>query len=96
MNKSQLPILEAEINRFARYFEDRYFGKDSTETWWTAEIVGGTLVINDYFFTLDDMMNFIRYDYSNDDMFNYYQYALDTYGEDKVTVCIRDWRKLIK
>ena len=96
MNKSQLPILEKEINRFALYFEKRYFGTNLEDTTWVADLTGETISIADYYFTLTDMMNFIRYNYSEEDMFNYYDYAVDTYGEDKITVCIRDWRKLIK
>lgn len=96
MNKSQLPILEKEIEQFALYFEKRYFKTNLEDTYWVADMIGGTIAIADYFFTLDDMMSFIRYNYSNDDMFNYYQYAIDTYGDKKITVCIRDWRKLVK
>ena len=91
----QLAHLEAEINIFAQEFEKKYFDELSDDSYWVADVVGGTYYINDHFFTLDDMMEFIRHAYNEEDMFNYYQYALETY-EDKsvVTVCIRDWRKL--
>ena len=89
-----LEHFQAEINIFAKYFEKRYFDENLEDSYWVADVVGDTFAIADYFFSLHDMLEFVRHDYSEEDMFKYYQYALDTY-EDKVTVCIRDWRKLI-
>ena len=93
----QLTHFEAEINIFTKEFERKYFEELSDDSHWVADVVGDTYAIADYFFSLGDMMEFVRHDYSEKDMFEYYQYALDTYdSKTKVTVCIRDWRKLEK
>jgi len=66
------------------YFIKRYFGKiEEVEYYWIAEDVGGVLAVNDYFFSIDDIVNFIKYHYSKDLMFEYYDYALDYHLQTK-------------
>jgi hypothetical protein len=67
---------ELETDLLARYFAKRYFGKD-VEEWWLADEVSGVYCIGDYFFNLEDMVDFIRYKYTAKDMFAYYDYSLD-------------------
>jgi hypothetical protein len=85
-------------NDFAVYFAIKYFGKDN-ERWWVANEVGGVYHINDYFFNMTDMVDFVRYKYSRKQMFEYYEYSLDFLSKrknDHLPICIRDYKKLIK
>jgi hypothetical protein len=60
----------------AQMFAIKYFGKDASDTWWVADDVGGVYVINDYFFEVGDMVEFLREGYGKDRMFEYMDYAL--------------------
>jgi 3-hydroxy-3-methylglutaryl CoA synthase len=77
MNKNEfLKEWERATENLAQYFIARYFG-DGADTYWVADEIGGVLYINDYFFSLSDMVDFIRYGYSKDKMFEYYDYRLE-------------------
>ena len=74
--KKELQCLENEINDFTDYFVKRYFDERPTDLYWAGDIVGGVLCANDYFFNLDTMMDFVRYNYSVKLMFEYMDYEL--------------------
>ena len=93
MNK-QLQQLEKEIDNFAHYFTERYFDCEEPEVWWVSDEVGSCLYVNDYFFDVNFMMDFIRYDYSEKEMFEYYNKKLDAGMEDKTFYNIKTWKKL--
>lgn len=104
MNK-ELKQFENSIEAFKDYFLKRYFEEEPTDLWWVGDMIGGVLCSNDYFFDVDEMIDFVRYDYSIDDMFNYKDYALDIAMKADInekmenksrTICIRDWRQLKK
>lgn len=73
--KLELDFWEVVTQSLAESFALRYFGKD-TEIWWVADEIGGVLCVNDYFFNLRDITDFVRYSYPKEKMFEYYSYAL--------------------
>ena len=83
------------------YFIERYFGKlDTVEYYWIAEDVGGVLSVADYFFNLGDIVDFIKYHYSRDLMFEYYDYALEYHMQKKhkstdYLINIKNYKKLM-
>lgn len=77
MKNEQLINWYTATDLLAEYFVSRYFGKDATDVFWVADEVGGVLAVNDCFFSLTDMVEFIRYRYSRKDMHEYYEYALE-------------------
>jgi len=80
MKNRFLELLEIHIQDFTEYFIIKYFGKlEDIDYWWVADEVGGVLSVNDYFFNLRDMIDFVRHNYSKKMMFEYYDYALDYY-----------------
>lgn len=84
-------------NELAEYFIIKYFGKlEDCEYWWIADDIGDVIFINDYFFNLSDIVDFLKYKYSKKDMFTYYDYRLAMDTKDKNPICIRDWKKLKK
>lgn len=85
-----------EYNRIAEsiaaYFCSKYF--NSLDYYWIGKKVGETLNIGDYFFSLNDMLDYLRYKYEVDKMFEHYEYALEEATHDRYPICIRDWKKL--
>lgn len=92
MKSEFLKAWERETSNLAEYFSARYFGNGVTDSYWVADDVGGVYVIADYFFSVNDMVDFIKYSYSKENMFEYYDYALENFG--KNPICIRDYKKL--
>lgn len=68
---------ERETENLAQFFCAKYFRNSHPEMWWVAGIIGGVLHINDYFFNLSDIVDFIRYDYTEKKMFEYYEYRMN-------------------
>ena len=64
----ELEQLERQMVLFAWYFEKRYFEDNLDASYWVANEVGGVFSIADYFFSMEDMVQFIRHDYSEKDM----------------------------
>lgn len=93
--KEDLNNLEGAINTFAAGFAVKYFGK-YPESWWVADEVGGILFVNDYFFNLKDMIDFVKYRYTRKKMFEYYDYALGIASGDEgdYKINIKNWIKL--
>ena len=91
---------ERATENLAQYFARRYFiddfcEDDEPEMWWVADEIGGVLHINDHFFNLKDIVDFIRYDYSKKKMFEYYEYALDCRTKEKdYIINIKNYKKL--
>lgn len=90
-------------DELAKTFAEKYFGKDSDQ-WWVADEIGGVYFINDYFFNLLEMVEFLRYKYTRKMMFDYYEYKLEfeqkQYDNDPrisqrlSPICIRDYKKM--
>lgn len=97
INKNQPYFKEWEraTDELTRRFTLKYFGKD-TEHWWVADEIGGVACINDYFFNIGDMSDFLRYNYTIKAMFEYYDYTMDCYENNKERLNIKTWRHLKK
>ena len=80
-------------NQIADFFTTKYF-KNYSERWWIGDDVGGVMGINDYFFTMDDMLDYLKYKYSFKLMDKHYWYTIDAYEKKKTRICIRDYKKL--
>jgi hypothetical protein len=74
------------------YFCNKYFKTDDYD--WVAEQKGGVLMVGDYFFSLETMLDYLRYKYGVDKMFEYYDYDLEERRKGEYPICIRDWKKL--
>ena len=66
----------------AEYFANRYFGKDN-DLWLVADDIVNVACIADYYFSVTDMVEFIKHKYTAKKMFEYYDYALDYRMQDK-------------
>jgi hypothetical protein len=83
---------EEATENLKEYFVDKYF-KDA-EYWWVADEVGGVLYVNDYFFDLADVVDYIRYNYPRKKMFEYYEYQLKCDGEGVTPINIKNYISL--
>lgn len=80
-------------DHIAKIFCMKYFSTD--DFYWVADdCIDGPLYVNDYWFSLEDMLNYMRYKYTSKQMFEHYDYALEKRTEDECPICIRDWKKL--
>ena len=93
--KEILQNYENAINDLVDYFCWKYFRGVALDTYWVADDVGGVYFINDYFFNVSDMVDFIKNNYTQNEMFDYYDYALKQHEKNKTPINIKNWRKLI-
>ena len=94
MKKELITEWEDFNNKLAEYFANKYFGKD-TEVWWVAGESGGVLYINDYFFSPQDMIDYLRHSYSKCKMFERYDYALACHEKGESPINIKNYRHLV-
>ena len=94
-NNTKLKEWEKATNELVDYFRKKYFGNNASDFYWIADQIGGVYTINDYFFNLSDIVDFIRYKYNEKEMFFYYDYSLDkSMKGQKGTINIQNWKKL--
>jgi len=74
------------------YFTKRYF--DNADFYWVGGEIGGVVSINDYFFNFSDILDYIKNDYSEYEMFGYYEYALEEATEDRSPINIKNYLKI--
>ena len=91
----QLTNWEKATNELAKYFIKRYFGKD-TENWWVGSEIGDVIFINDFFFSIQDITQFIRRNYSEEDIFKFYDLRLEKQTKGETFININHWKKLKK
>lgn len=84
---------ERHTQRLADYFVKKYFVSEAND-YWIGGDVGGVLAVNDYFFSLSDMVDYLRYRYSKNKMFSHYDYTLKCYEKDERPINIKNWIKL--
>ena len=93
MKKELLTQWQKSTIDLAEYFVHHYFGRDA-EAYWIADDIGGCMFVNDYFFNLSTMVDFIKYSYNKNKMFEYYQYTLDCNDKKKIPINIKSYRHL--
>lgn len=86
---------EKETENLKDYFIARYFDTP-VDVYWVNSEIGGVLVINDYFFSLQDIVDYIKYDYSKKKMFERYDYVLRCMEDNRVIINIKHYKKLKK
>jgi hypothetical protein len=74
-SKLQNLLYEAEkaINELTAVFVEKYYGKEYVEDmYWIGGSIGETLGINDEFWDLNNIMDAVRYDYTQDQLLSWY------------------------
>ena len=87
---------EKATQEITDYFLEKYFNeKDYKPDWyWIGDEIGYVIDVNQFFFSLEDIVNFVRYNYSKKDMFDYYDLRLEAQIKEKPFANIENWRKL--
>jgi hypothetical protein len=80
----------------ADHFVNHYFGKDVSDMWWIGGEISGVLAVNDYYFDMDTMEQFLRHHYSKKLMFEYYEAKLEADTKNKTIANIKNWRHFRK
>lgn len=92
---------ERATNELASNFAKKHFGK-TAEWYWISGEIGGVMGVGDYFFDLSDIVNFERYKYTSQEVFDYYDYRQEIiYKNDILSkrnqlliINIKNWKKL--
>ena len=77
----------------ANHFALKYFGKDC-DMYFMADEVGSVLAIGDYFFSVRDIVDFLRCNYTKKKMFAYYDYRLKCTDKNIYSMNIKSYKKL--
>ncbi len=98
LQKAVIEQYEDACNSLRDVFIEKYFGKKTeTEFYWIADQIGGCLYINDRFFSVEDLVDFMKCNYTADEMFLYYDKRLESAeGGDDAYINIKSWKKLCK
>lgn len=90
--KNQAYFIDWEIatDKLAEAFALKYFGKD-VEMDWVADQIGGVLMIADYFFGVNEMADYLRYNYTRKAMFAYYDYSLKCHEKGETLINIKTY-----
>ena len=101
MKKQLLKEYDLAVDNLAKYFIKKYFGKDYSfedDAFWIGSLDEDreVLAVGDYFFNLEDIVDYVRYNYSKKKVFAYYDYALDCYNKHKKPINIKNWKNLKK
>jgi len=94
--KEILQSYENAVSDLTDYFVWKYFRGVVSDEYWVADEIGGVYYINDRFFNVSDMVDFIKYNYKQDEMFDYYDYALEQQEQNKTPINIKNWKKLCR
>lgn len=95
--KQAIAQYQESCENLARCFQKKYFPlADFKDSWYVADDPTGIWFLGDYCFPVKDMYEYFLYDYSEQEMFEHWDYDLDMRMKGHATICIRDYKKLEK
>ena len=71
-NKELLINYEKATQELVDFFVKKYFKNDASDVYWVADEIGGVLCVNDYFFSIDRIVEAIKLNCSSKKLFDYY------------------------
>ena len=86
---------ETACKELATSFLGKYYPEDKLEdidVYFVADDVTGILFIGDMFYSIDDMYQYIKYDYSYDELYDRYHESLNALTEKKTFYNIKNWK----
>lgn len=100
MTKDQKELFknwEESTDEITQEFVRKYFGRDA-EYFWIAEDVGGVLMVGDYYFNLDRIVEAIKYDATRSQLFDFYDMELEKAysSQERLNINFRTYIKLSK
>lgn len=82
-------------NSVASFFANKYFGPH-TSYHWIADDIGGVCEINESFFNVIEMIEYMKYKYTPKQMFDYHERAQQAYEDKTFIVNIKHWKKKLR
>jgi hypothetical protein len=82
---------EDATNTLVEYFVTKNFG-ENTEWDWVARNVGEVVFVNDYYFNFNEIVDFLKYNYTTKEILGYYDYSVDCRLHKKSPINIRNFR----
>ena len=92
MNEKQLKQFDKATDKLAEAFVKKYFDKPSDVYWVGNDEDREVLIVNDYFFSLNRIVEAIRYDATEEQLFDYYDLEVEA-GEKGLKVNFRNYIK---
>lgn len=80
----------------ADFFVDKYYKGVDVDKWWIADDISGVLCVNDNFYNMETMVDYLRYNYSVNKMFKHYDYDLEERLNDRTPINIKNWKLINK
>ena len=93
-------IIEYEkiVQKIAKKFVKKYFSEEEEywdyECFWIGDEIGGVLTVSDYYFNFDNILDYLKNNYTVEELFDYYDYYLDEAIKNKTPINIKNWLKL--
>jgi len=87
---------ETACHHIASYFVKKYFETDydtDKNVWWIANEIGGCLCINDHFFSIEKMLDYMKNKATPEQMFEHYEYVIQ---EGNRNLTYKAYKKLLK
>lgn len=69
--KNVLKQWEKSTQELTDYFVKKYFDNVASDVYWISDEIGGCLAINDYFFSLDRIVEAIKYRATKKELFDF-------------------------
>ena len=86
---------EKVSQKLAKFFIKKYYGDDLSDCWWVGEDIGGVLVVNDDFYSLDRIVDAVKFDATYDQLCDYNDYEMECIDDKKEkTINFRNFVKL--
>ena len=77
-------------------FIKKYFKETPTGCYWIADRIGEVLMLNDYFFDMQIMVDALLFNVSEKKFFEWYEYQLKESMENRSPINLVNWIKLKK
>ena len=80
MKKSHIKAIkdyEDACTQVTEVFIEKYYKRDEPYTFWVGDEIGGVFFINDDCFNIDRMLDALKYNASEDKLFEYQDYELE-------------------
>lgn len=98
MTKTERILLDAwetQTQNLAEYFANKYFGTDNEHYWVGGDgYIGGVFYVNERFFDMDNIVHYLKYGYSAEDMLRHYDYVLECNEKNESPINIKNWKKM--
>jgi hypothetical protein len=78
----ELKNWEKATQELADKFVKKYYGDDAV-SWWVSDEVGDVLQVGDYYWNVGNMTDALRFNCSEERLFEWYDLSLEARSEDK-------------